>query len=104
MDLWPEVENEFEVIPPPEKEKRRGRKTKVRQKEAEEIEKIAQQNHAKKLRKTGGTITCSICGNTGHNKRFHHGEGSTSNNVEAATVRELDSQAPPLSQQSQVYI
>ena len=103
MDLWPEVEDEFQVIPPPEKEKRHGRKTKTRRKEAEELEAIAEANRTKKLSKAGSTITCSICGSTGYSKRYHQREGCSSNIV-AADIVKLDPQAPPLSQQSQVLI
>lgn len=86
---WPEVMNGGEVLPPKIVKKKRGRKPKLRRKEAEELEKKKQaevQRQAerrsekrceelapKKLSKKGSIhIRCSICKQEGHNARGHY--------------------------------
>lgn len=64
------------MIPPEVVMKKRGQKVRLRRKDA--TEKIGFCNG--KVSKTGKKITCSICGVTGHNKRFHGQQGTNTNN------------------------
>ena len=102
--MWPEVPIELNVIPPPKRKKKRGRKPMDRRKEAEEIEQDAEINRKRKMSRTGKEVTCSICGGKGHNKR-HHGAGSHSS-TDANEIQEqfIDNDAPPVTQPTQVYI
>ena len=87
-DFWPLNISGCDVIPPTPMKPKRGREPTNRRKEAEELEKMAAKKNAAesgatpaaassspnvdraKLSKKGrSTITCSLCGIKGHNKR-----------------------------------
>lgn len=65
-DCWP-ISDETEMTPPDPVNLKRGKKTKLRRREAGEEPGF---NKGKVSRK-GLQIKCSICGVIGHNKRFH---------------------------------
>ncbi|KAH0641017.1 hypothetical protein KY290_036291 [Solanum tuberosum] len=88
-DYWPEVMNGGEVLPPKIVRKKRGKKPKLRRKEAEELQKQKQaeaqrqsesrsakrgEELAPKKKSKKGTIyiKCSICNKDGHNARGHY--------------------------------
>ena len=85
-NIWEKETNAPGIfIAPSSVKKKRGRKATARRKEAEEIEKAAADKKTKrksvqkmKLKGKGVvTIKCSICGQLGHNKRFHKSNGNS---------------------------
>ena len=65
-DLWPKSEEEL-IIPPEPMNKRRDSKTMLRRKEDGENISFTKG----KVSKKGVKMTCSICGTTGHNKKYY---------------------------------
>ena len=73
---------------------KRGRRPKARRKEAEELEKQATEKKSegkckKKMNLKGKgvvTIKCSVCGQLGHNKRFHAKRGNVDGYVSNFTI------------------
>ena len=65
-DSWPKSD-QGPIIPPEPVNKRRGRKTLLRRKDVGEN--IGFTNG--KVSKKGVKMTCSVCGATKHNKRYH---------------------------------
>ncbi|XP_039138871.1 uncharacterized protein LOC120276215 [Dioscorea cayenensis subsp. rotundata] len=70
-DSWPKSD-QGHVIPPEPVNQRRGRKTLLRRKEAEENQGFTNG----KVSKRGVKMRCSVCGETGHNKRYHGLKGN----------------------------
>ncbi|KAL2523921.1 Uncharacterized protein Adt_08975 [Abeliophyllum distichum] len=68
--LWPPIDRE-PLRPPAWHVPRRGRRQKKRRLQPEELV-VNQRGGTSKMKKHGTvTMTCSICGLTGHNKRYH---------------------------------
>lgn len=63
-DLWPECDKK--ALVPPIAQTQVGRKKKKRNKSAEELERNSTKLSRKKM-----AMTCSLCGNGGHNKRYY---------------------------------
>ncbi|KAF2300242.1 hypothetical protein GH714_010954 [Hevea brasiliensis] len=76
-DMWPKAAHDNKILPLEAKQKNRGRKQKARRKEAEELEQAAIKG--KLGRKGKVSVSCSICGQVGHNKRYHGQKGTTAN-------------------------
>ncbi|XP_039121591.1 uncharacterized protein LOC120258294 [Dioscorea cayenensis subsp. rotundata] len=70
---WPKSD-QGPIIPPEPMNKRRGRKTLLRRKEVDENPGFSRG----KVSKKGVKIKCSLCGATGHNKRYHGQNNTTS--------------------------
>lgn len=66
-DSWPKS-NQGAMIPPLPANKRKGRKTLLRRREQDEETMAFTRG---RVSKRGVTIKCSICGASGHNRRFH---------------------------------
>ena len=66
---WPKSDQD-PMKPPNLVNKRRGRKTLIRKKE---IGKDKRGFTHEKVSKKGVVMKCSVCGTTGHNKRYHKG-------------------------------
>ncbi|KAF2286999.1 hypothetical protein GH714_036834 [Hevea brasiliensis] len=75
-EMWPRPSTRYSFTHPDPIEKKRGRKRKARRKEIEELEQA--QVRGKLCRKGVVSIKCSICGQTGHNKRHHGVDGKIS--------------------------
>ncbi|KAK8612019.1 hypothetical protein V6N13_132052 [Hibiscus sabdariffa] len=71
-DQWDFVQQGDAIIPPELLKSKRGRHQTKRRKDIVEIhEEKEKKNNLSKLSRKGLKMTCSICGQQGHNKRFH---------------------------------
>ncbi|KAL2505671.1 Uncharacterized protein Adt_21292 [Abeliophyllum distichum] len=90
--LWPEVDK-LPIKPPGWILTKRGRRQKKRRKQQEEDVMIQSQGTTKLKKKGSVVMTCSVCGLTGHNKRYHDKEDAPHEDWSALPVEPLlDSQ------------
>ncbi|KAL4284901.1 hypothetical protein GQ457_16G025860 [Hibiscus cannabinus] len=89
-DQWDSVQHGDAIISPELPKPKRGRHQTTRKKNAIEIlEEKEKKSNLLKLSRKGIKMTCSICGQQGHNKRFHGNE----NYLQERT--QVDSSKPP---------
>ncbi|KAK9042891.1 hypothetical protein V6N11_071245 [Hibiscus sabdariffa] len=89
-DQWDSVQHGDAIISPELPKPKRGRHQTTRKKNAIEIlEEKEKKSNLLKLSRKGIKMTCSICGQQGHNKRFHGNE----NYFQERT--QVDSSKPP---------
>ena len=78
-DLWPKS-NTIPILPPQSTKPSKGRKAILRRKEDEKINNGIQNG---RVTRKGSSMTCTICGTKGHNKRYHAGQNTTMTSTRA---------------------
>ncbi|KAL2516724.1 Uncharacterized protein Adt_12971 [Abeliophyllum distichum] len=87
--LWPQVDKDL-IKPPGWILSKRGQRQKKRQRQLDE-DVMTQSQGTSKMKKKGSVVmTCSVCGLTGHNKRYHEKKDAPHEDWDAYPVEPLE--------------